>query len=245
MAIAVSDAAANAIALAIENQTKVMVAQNLALNGFLSANFSPAGSTLPSSPVAIARVQAQTLNDIHLVMTNMLSQQQLLIASVDVLQTGLAGISSQVASGVTTNQLAVADQIKANKFQQQTTNASLKRADLPETEVSDESFLESTKKIVDDTLTFKSQIGISTLVEEQITSAISWTSTTVGNFISTSFIGDAVRDSAVIQRIKKFFIATKEKEQEAAKTISQAAADTRAKLLVDVKPPIPAGNLTP
>ena len=244
MAIAVSEAAATAIAAAIEKQTAVMVAQNIALNAFLTANFSPVGSTVPNTPITIARVQAQGINDMLVVMSNMLKQQQSIVASIEVMQTAMAGISSQVAAGVTTSQLATADQIKANKFQQQTTNASLKRADLPETEVTDETFLESAKKLIDDTLTFKSQIGIGALIEGQITSAISWTTTTVGNYVTTSYVGQAVQNSTILQRIKGFFITAKEPETEVLKKSIAVQADIRAKLLADPEPKVNTGQWT-
>jgi hypothetical protein len=239
MAIAVSDAGALKVAQAIDRQTKVIAAQNIFIEGFLLANFSPAGSTVPNTPITIARVQAQSINDMLVVMSNMLAQQQSMVASIDVMQTALAGVSSQVAAGVTTAQLATADQIKANKFQQQTTNASLKRADLPETEVTDESFLESSKKLVDDTLTFKSQIAIGSLVERQLTSAIDWTITSAGNVVQASFVGQALQNNKVIKKIKDFFITARETKTEAYKATIAASAETRGKLLAD---PVPKGD---
>jgi hypothetical protein len=173
-----------------------------------------------------------------MVMTNMVSQQQKIVAALEVVQSGMASVSSQVAAGVTTAQLAAADQIKANKFQQQTTNASLKRADLPETEVNDESFLESTKKLVDDTLTFKSQIAIGSLIEGQITSAISQGTTELGNMVSRSFIGATARD---LFGKAKIFIFGKEPETEKDKTVSEVASAARAKILGDAKPPLTGG----
>jgi hypothetical protein len=166
----------------------------------------------------------------------MLDQQQKMKSSIDTLQSGLASVSSQLAAGVTTTQLATADQIKANKFQQQTTNASLKRADLPETEVSDESFLSSTQKLVDDTLTFKSQIGISSLVEGQISSAIGWTATTVGNMVSNSFIGSGARTA--LGTVKGWLKIT-ETKLAVVKTTTEQTAAARGALLLDAKPPLP------
>jgi hypothetical protein len=238
MAVAVSEAAAQAIALAIDNQTKVIAAQNGFIEKFLLANFSPAGATVPLTPIAAIISQAQSINDMHMVMTNMVSQQQKIVAALEVVQSGMASVSSQVAAGVTTAQLAAADQIKANKFQQQTTNASLKRADLPETEVNDESFLESTKKLVDDTLTFKSQIAIGSLIEGQITSAISQGTTELGNMVSRSFIGATARD---LFGKAKIFIFGKEPETEKDKTVSEVASAARAKILGDAKPPLTGG----
>ena len=242
MSLVVSDTAALAIATAIEAQTVQQGALYATFIAYLDLNFGQAAAVIPGSPAMAQRIQAQNSTDILVVMSNMLAQQQSLVAEIQVIQTALAGISSQVASGVTTMQISTADQIKANKFQQQTTNASLKRAELPETEVTDETFAESTKKLVDDTLTFKSQIGISTLIESQITSAITWTSTTAGNFVSTSFVGQAVQNSTIFQRIKGFFIAAKETKTEALKATIAVSAETRGKALLDPAPKINTGG---
>jgi hypothetical protein len=240
MTIAVSEAGALKVAAAIDRQTTVLTTQLGALNLFLTTNYSIAAAEgLIGTPAKAQRVLAQNSTDILVVLSNMLAQQQSMVASIEVMQTALAGVSSQVAAGVTTAQLATADQIKANKFQQQTTNASLKRADLPETEVTDESFLESTTKLVDDTLTFKSQIAIGSLVEKQLTSAIDWTVTTTGNFVQASFVGQAVQNSKIIKRIKDFFITTRETKTEALKATIAGSAETRAKLLAD---PVPKGD---
>lgn len=238
MAVAVSEAAATAIAAAIREQTQVITTQNLAFNTFLVNNFSPAGALIPNSPVAIARVQAQSINDIQMIMVNMVSQQQLIVAALEVVQSGMASVSTQVAAGVTTNQLAVAAQIKAHKFEQQTTNAALTRAGLPETEVTDQSFLDSATAVVNDAVVFKSQIGIAALIEGQITSAISQTATTLGNMVSNSFIGEAARSAF---GTIKTFIFGKEPEVQKDKTVSEAAAATRAGLLTDAKPPLTGG----
>lgn len=239
MAIAVSEAGALKVAAAIDKQTGVLNTQLTAINTLLTNNFSPDAALTPLTPVAIAQTQAQSMNDMHMIMTSMLDQQQKIVAALEVVQSGMASVSSQMAAGVTTAQLAAADQIKANKFQQQTTNASLKRADLPETEVTDESFLESTKKLVDDTLTFKSQIAVTSLIEEQITSAISQAATILGNMVSNSFIGAAARD---LFGAAKSFIGIKEPGTEAVKATSEAAAATRAGLLGDTKPPLTVGK---
>jgi hypothetical protein len=239
MAVAVSEAAATAIAGAIEKQTAMMLAQNVTFNAFLTANFTPVGAFVPNTPIAVARVHAQSMNDIHLILVNMFDQQQKTVKALEVLQSGLAVLSSQVAAGVTTAQLATVDQIKANKFQQKTTNESLKRADLPETQVDNQSFLESTKTVVNDVATFKTQIGISSLIEGQITTAITWTSTTLGNMVSNSFIGDGARQAL---GAVKTFIGITEPKAEIAKRLSETSALLRKDLLVDPVPIISGGG---
>jgi hypothetical protein len=242
MAIAVSDAGALKVAQAIDRQTSVLTTQLGAINTLLTNNFSPLGANVPLTPVAIARAQGQSINDMHMVMTNMLNQQQLIVAALEVVQSGMASVSSQIAAGVSTAQVATADQINANKFQQQTTNASLKRADLPETEVTEESFLESTKKRIDDTLTFKSQIAATSLIEGQISSAVSQGATELGNMVSRSFIGEGARKA--LGAVKTWLGLTQQQEEQ-VKTVSEAAAITRAGLLGDTKPPLSGGKALP
>jgi hypothetical protein len=242
MAVAVSEAAASAIAAAIREGNVQQLATYQTFIAYLDLNFGQAAAQIPGSPAMAQRVLAQNSTDILIVLSNMLKQQQSLVAEVQVIQTALAGISSQVAAGVTTAQVAASDQIKANQFHQQTTNASLKRADLPETEVTDESFLESTKKLVDDTISFKSQIFSSTLISDQLTSAVSWTATSLGNYVSASYVGKAVQDSQIFQRIKGFFVKAKEPKEELVKTSITAQADLRAKALLDPTPKLHSGQ---
>jgi hypothetical protein len=236
MAIAVSEAAATAIAAAIEKQTAVMVTQNALFNTFLTANFSPAGALVPNTPVAISRVTANGINDMTVIMTTMLDQQQKTVAALEVLQNALAGISSQIASGVTTAQVAASDQIKMNKFKKQTANEALERAGLPPTEVKEPAFKEATKEAVEDTLIFKSQIGISTLIERQISDALSWIGLTMTDLIANSIVGDTAK--SVIGKIK-VFLGIKEPIVLTIKTGAAAKADARGVLLAD---PVPIGS---
>jgi hypothetical protein len=233
MAVAVSDAAAVAIAAAIEKQTVQQLAIYQTFIAYLDLNFAQSAASIPGSPAMAQRVQAQAVNDISVVLTNMMDQQQKLVSAIEVIQTALAGLNSQAAAGVTTQQLALSDQLKANKFKQQTTNDSLKRAGLPETEVTEKSFAESTKEMVDNTLTLKSQISIASLVERQLSDALQWISTTIFDLVSQTFIGATAR--GFVTTIKGW-IGIKEPEAQSVKSGIAGKAAARSGLLVDPAP---------
>jgi hypothetical protein len=236
MAVAVSDSAATAIAAAIENQTKVIAAQNTFIEGFLLANFSPAGATVPNTPVAISRVAASGINDMTVLLTTMIDQQQKMVSAIELIQNALAGVSSQIASGVTTQQVAVSDQIKMNKFKKQSANDALDRAGLPPVEVKEPAFKEATEEAVQDTLIFKSQIGITTLIERQISEAFAWVALTMADLVKNSFLGDAAKD---VVRIVKGWLNIKEQDVTQVKSLAATKADARGILLGE---PVPIGT---
>jgi len=228
MAVAVSDAAAMAIAAAIKEQTVQQLALYETFIAYLDLNFGKSATAIPGSPAAVSRMEAQAVNDIAVLLAEMIDQQKKLTASVQVLQSSLGNISANVAAGVTTQQLAVADQIKNNQFQQQTTNAALERAELPPTVVQPTAIKQSIENAVTDTLVVKSQVKASALVEEQITSAVSWTTTTVTNVVANSFIGTAATNAW--GTLKGWLNITEPKIKE---TVAEAKAATRNSLLID------------
>jgi hypothetical protein len=230
MAVAVSEAAATAIAAAIREQTVQQGTLYVSLIAYLNLNFGQAAATIPGSPAAVQRAQAQAVNDIVTVLSNMMDQQQKMVSAIEVIQTALAGLNSQAAAGVTTQQLALSDQVKSNKFKQQTTNDSLKRAGLPETEVAEESFIESTKEMIDNTLTLKTQISFASLVERQLSDAIKWIATTMFDLVSQTFIGAAAR--GFVNTIKGW-LGIKEPQAASAKVGVAGKSATRAAALVD------------
>lgn len=151
------------------------------------------GLKIPGSPISMMQVQAQSINDMASMMASMMEQQKEMTASIDSIRTSLAGVSSHIASGVTTQQIALTEQIKNNKFTQQTTNDALKRADLPPTEVLPSDLVDSTKILIQDVSMVKGQTCVAGLVEDNISKAATWTTTIVSDYISESFIGAAAR----------------------------------------------------
>jgi hypothetical protein len=154
-----------------------------------------AGLAIPGSPIAVMQVQAQSLNDMASMMASMMEQQKEMTEAISSIRTSLAGVSSHMAEGVTTQQVALTEQIKNNKFTQQTTNEALERADLPPTKVLPADLVESSTSLVKDVSMVKGQIYVAGLVEDSISKATTWTTTVVSNYISESFIGAAARSA--------------------------------------------------
>jgi hypothetical protein len=150
-----------------------------------------AGLAIPGSPICMMQVQAQSLNDMATLMASMSAQQKEMIEAISSIRTSLAGVSSHLAAGVTTQQVALTQQIKNDKFTQQTTNAALERAELPPTKVLPDDLAEDTVAIVKDVTMVKGQIYVGGLVEDSISKATTWTTTIVTDYISESFIGVA------------------------------------------------------
>lgn len=144
--VVVSDLAAQQIATAITTASAAQVAatttQNVMLEklfGATATTASPGGITAASTAAAksvgdlLAKMDAQTkaINELTVAMGKVAS-------SVETITTAAANMHYTQTQMLTTQQLAVSDQIKNNKFNQLTTNAALTRAELPPTEVKPE-----------------------------------------------------------------------------------------------------------
>lgn len=141
--IVVSDVAAQAIAAAITAQTTAQAAAATAhalqlesLLGKTAVTTSPGGITAATTRVA-SHLEAVlgALNE----QTKAVNQLNMSVAkvaeSIETLTTAAASIQFTMTKQLTTQQLAVSDQMNNNKFNQLTTNAALERAELPATEV--------------------------------------------------------------------------------------------------------------
>lgn len=230
MAVAVSDTAAMAIAAAINNLIASNEKQYGIMNTYLTSQWSVTALKTPGTPTAIMKANAQAMNDVTVLLASMIDQQKKLIASIQVIQSGIASVSANVSAGVTTQQLAVADQIKNNQFQQLTTNAALERADLPKTVVNPADIQTQVQSAVQDTLTVKTQVKASALVEEQITSAVAWTTTTASNIVAQSFVGTAATNAW--NGLKKLLKIT---DPPVTETAAETKAATRNADLLDPK----------
>ena len=175
---------ADSTAIAIASAETARAAQTELLWG-------KAGLAIPGSPIAMMQVQAQAINDMSSVMASMLERQKEMTEAISSIRTSLAGVSSHMASSVTTQQVALTEQIKNNKFTQQTTNAALERAELPPTKVLPGNLVEDTRTLMNDVSMVKGQIYVAGLVEDNISKAATWTTTIVSDYISESFIGQA------------------------------------------------------
>ena len=179
------------------------------------------------------RVQAQAVNDIASMQANHLEAYQAIATNLTSIAAVLTGISGQIAAGVTTQQLQVADQIKNNRFQQITTNAALKRSDLPETVVPADSLASTFKATSQDVVAFKAQITAANLVQQGITDSVAYGQTLAVQYLKDTFVGEW---GGKIKGFFKGFIKTTQTEIETKKIDVQANAAARGSSLI-YKPP--------
>ena len=182
-----------------------------------------AGLGIPGSPICMMQVQAQALNDMSTLMASMLDQQKDIKSNIALIQGAIAGLTGHVASGVTTQQIAVTDQINNNKFNQTTTNAALERADLPPTEVTSGDLLETTQKTITDVTQFKGQIYAAGLVESSLSTGITWGVQQGQDLVLKGYM--AVGGEKINDAFKKFFNISKPPLKEIA---AEKAAATRS-----------------
>lgn len=198
--IAVSDTAAMAIAQAITAQTTAMTAAITGAVASYTALHGPTAVNVAGMPAANGAVTAGALNDISMLLTSMLKEQKTLNANLQVLTTSLSAVSTTIATGVTTQQLAYIDQTKNNQFNQQTTNAALQRADLPPTVVAQGDLVEKVKGTVNDisNLQLQSQVATATTqgivyVQGLTTKGLSWAFGEVSAYIASTGAARAVK----------------------------------------------------
>ena len=237
--ITVDDTLATA---AIAAQTAAMIADTAvtaAQTVWFEKNIGLLGLKTPGSFISQVSVVADSLNDTTVILSEMLEKQKELVAQLGSIQTSLNAVSSQIASGVTTQQLAVADQIKSNKFQQLNTNAALARAELPPIEVKPADMGDSITSAIADVGALKIQATAAQLVESNISAGIAWTTTQTSNIISESFVGTAA--IAAKKSIKTWLGFV---DPEVVKTQIQKKAAARAAKTIDPPVVVPPSTLS-
>jgi hypothetical protein len=175
-----------------------------------SLHSTPAFGNIPGTPAASLQVMAGALNDLASIMASTMDSASEQTAGLRVIATALAGINSQAAASVTTQQLAFADQMHNNEFQQATTNAALERSDLPPTVVPDTSFTDKINKAIDDAGIVKAQTTAVGFVETQIGDAVRWTTITLSGWVVESYIGKNA--ATAFTTVKEWLGFTKPKE---------------------------------
>jgi phage FluMu protein gp41 len=222
MAIAVSDSAAQAIALAIGQQT----AQLEKLFGPLSVQqIGTVSHTINSinqqdellvKNVGALSTQLQTLN------TNL----TLLAKQVDTITTGLGVISVNMSRQLATAQLVAANQIEHAAFQQKTVNQALEKAGEPPVVVTPENFIDSTKSSVQNIATINAQTSAAAVVNNIITSAVTESFTTVSTWAAGTSVGKFVTDYLTVAKLQAQAIFADEKT---AKELRDRAAEIIAR----------------
>ena len=175
------------------------VAAIAALTAALEKNLSNAAVTIPGTPAANLAVSAGALNDISTLLSSMYAEQKKMNQALQLITSSLTSVSSNVATGVTTAQLSFLDQTKANKFNQETTNAALERADLPKTVVTKGTLSETVSTTVSDIadLNVQSQVAATTqkgfaFAQGLITDGLAYTYGKASAFVASTGLGKAV-----------------------------------------------------
>lgn len=247
MDIAVSDNAALAIAAAIREQTAVhskiettlglTLVQIQALNTFLVTNWSVSASATPKTPAASLGIIASAFNDQAQLSGFLVKNQSEAAIIIDKITTGLAAISTHIAQGVTTQQIAAADAIRNNKFQQQTTNDALLRAGLPITEVPPPNMQAAVGNAISDVADIKLQVGAANLVSDNITSGVVFMQTQLASWAGQTYLGQAA--TTVWGQVKSFLTVTNVKQEAAVTTTTTNSA---ARSVLSGTPTVP-GNV--
>jgi hypothetical protein len=167
----------------------LLTQQLTTLNSTVAFNTGPLGSRSPGTLSASLNAMSRSLINLSNNSASILEKQGELVSAIGSVQTSVSRVSSTINAGVTTQQMALSDQIQNNKFQQLTTNAALERADLPPTEVPAQALSEKVQETIDTVGELKTQVFAAGIVERGLTEAITWTATTVQNNIAETYIG--------------------------------------------------------
>jgi hypothetical protein len=187
----------------VSAQVSLLTGQVTALNAqfgtfltYLNKNHGLEATTLAGTPAAIAKAHALSSVDQTVTFSLMLDKIAEMNENIRGLQNSIATVAVHVANGVTTQQVALADQIANNKFQQQTTNAALERSNLPPTVVEPAALQTQIQSTVTTVLPVKAAIASASLVESTITGAGSWALTQATDIVKNSFIGPVAANAA-------------------------------------------------
>jgi hypothetical protein len=163
---------------------------------YLQKNHGQEAAVVPGTPAAISKAHAFSSIDAAMSLALTLEKIAEMNENVRGLQNSIATVAVHIANGVTTQQVALADQIANNKFQQQTTNAALERSNLPQTEVKPADLQTQIQTTVSTVLPVKAAISSASLVESSITNAGSWALSQATDIVKNSFIGAGAASAA-------------------------------------------------
>ena len=208
--IVVSEVAAQAIAAAITAQTTADKANTLALTLAMEKYFGTSATTasaggLVAAVTAGSATQSQILNAIN-AQTKAINELSLAVgkvaASVESITNAAANIQVTMTQQLTTQQLQAADQIKNSKFQQQTTNAALKRADLPETVVAPDEMKKSISNAVTDIGVIKAQTAATSYLTDTISETSARALKISTEWIASTAFAKWIKDEYAIRKLQ-------------------------------------------
>lgn len=172
----VSDAAAKAIALSVEKAATAITAAISGHAATMNLTLGANSTNFPDSLPSVAQASASNLGYIHSAIQAQTEQiVNLTVAvgkisnSLDILTKAAGTMAYTSIQSLNTQQLAYADQVKNNKFNQKTTNAALERANLPPTEVQPEEFKKEVADRVVDLGTIKAQNAAVDVIQSTVT----------------------------------------------------------------------------
>lgn len=241
MTLAVSDAAAMAIASAIKEQTKILsanqlkqTADNVLLIGALEKLFGPQLLPSPGSLTTVAGLTAKNLE----VLCNLTQKQNedirelqaatsKISKSLGDLTTGVGTISFTMTKSLINDQLSVADQIKKTKFDMDTTKAAQERAGVPVTTVTPAALDESVKEAFTVVNIMEAQARTVAIVTGYVTEASVYGFKTSTEWIAQTEIGKWVTDQFTKGKAAIEAIFAKKKVEE--KTLMAQLTITNAK----------------
>lgn len=208
--VVVSEVAATSIATAITAQTSADKAAQILLFAELEKLFGSAASTaspggLVAAVTAGSATQAQLLEAMN-AQTKAIDEMSLAIgkvaASIETITTAAANIQYTMNQQLVTSQIVASDQINNNKFQQQTTNAALARADLPETKVEPDDMKTSIATAVENVSVVQAQAAATSYITDSISKGA-----TEGLRISTEWVASTafakwIKDEYAIRKLQ-------------------------------------------
>jgi hypothetical protein len=177
----------------IRNELVLMSQSLIGIESKLDLLFGTTGSTvvgtLSNSANQIMKVQADSLKNQGKTLENINNA----MAAIGNLSSQVAALSNTVAQGVATQQIAVADQIKKNKFDQNATQAALERNGLPAVEVTTPEILDTITENASSALQIAASASAAGVAQNVASTAVAKASTYI-----TGMLPDTTR-------VKEFF----------------------------------------
>lgn len=185
----------------IDDTTEVVAINALttavtANTAMLEKLFGPAGSQLPGGITASAAGATAELLYIYTEMTNLSkSVRELNVAvgdiskEINISNRGLANINTNMTKQLTTQQVALVDQMKNNQFQQVATNAALADAGKDAVVIPQQNWVDKVKVTVQDVGDLKSQVAVAGWVEGYLTETVTEANTELLKWAAETEIG--------------------------------------------------------
>ena len=165
---------------------------------YLSGGVAGAATAETGSISAILSAQASAINQIMLIMQKATNTQDghvtVVTDQTEKLTTALATVSGLLSQMLVTQQMALADQMHNNLFQQQVTNTSRTEAGLSAITVQPDSYTSQITGAVTNVGTIQTQVGSAAIVTNAVTSAgaqaLAYTTTWLGSTAIGSWFVD-------------------------------------------------------